>query len=294
MNASVHYELHTRSRSGRDHVERDYVFDRPLGEGDLVTFRGERWIVDRVEDDAERPRAVAVPARYRLDLRHEDGSHELGAFRRFRNDGPGIGHAFTTVVDGEPISWQVTEEQVARDESGGPYIEFVAERDFSEREELPNHELEHLGDDAEPPEGGAAVLARAREPGARMELVALDPGSEPDWEEAETYISALILEEFSDYLLEVSGIDFEREPRETWAAKAQERLRSDLELFRDDIEGDRDEIEEWDSDGARIFASVGRWEDEAAPDKGHGWMVRLVDASALSAAGFHRVRKVDL
>jgi len=27
---------------------------------------------------------------------------------------------------------------------------------------------------------------------------------------------------------------------------------------------------------------------------GHGWMMCLVDPSALGAAGFHRVRKVDL
>jgi len=166
-----HYELITRSRHGHERVEHGYASDEELGEGDLITLRGERWIIDRVDEQ----RAVAEPARYRLDLRHEDGSDEAGAFRRFRANEPGLGHAFTT-----------------------------------------------------------------------------------------------------------------------WAAKAQARLRSDLELFRGDVEGDHDEIEEWDSGGTRIFASVGRWEDEAAPDKGHGWMVRLVDASVLGAAGFRRIRKVEL
>ncbi len=294
MSPAVHYELATRSRSGREHVEPDYVSDRPLGEGDLVSLRGERWIVDRIDEETEPPRVFAEPARYRLDLRHEDGSEEAGAFRRFRTNGPGLGHAFTTLADGEPVSWQVTEERLVRDESGHPYIEFVAQRDYGESEELPNHELEHLRDDGGLPEIAAAVLSRAREPGVRMELVALDSGTEPDWDAAESYISALILEEFGDDLLALCGVDFAHDPRDTWAAKAQERLLSDLERFRGDIEGDHDEIEEWDSGEATIFASVGRWEDEAAADKGHGWMVRLVDASALAAAGFHRVRKVDL
>ena len=189
---SFHYELITRSRHGHERVEHGYASEQPLREGDLVTLRGDRWIIARVEErpEAEQPRAVAEPARYRLDLRHEDGSEEAGAFRRFRTNGPGLGHAFTTRMEGKPVSWQVTQDRFARDDAGHPYIEFVAERDYGE--------------------------------------------------------------------------------------------------------GDQDEIEEWDSGDTRVFASVGRWEDEAAPDKGHGWMVRLVDASALGAAGFHRVRKVDL
>jgi len=287
---AFHYELITRSRHGHERVEHGYASDEELSEGDLITLRGERWIVDRVEEQ----RAVAEPARYRLDLRHEDGSDEAGAFRRFRPNGPRLGHAFTTLVDGAPISWQVTRERLARDDNGHPYIELVAERDYGEFAELPNHELEHLGEDADLAGVVADVYSRAREPGARMELVALEGGADPDWDEAERYISVLTLVELGDDLLELCGIDFAHDPRDTWAAKAQARLRSDLERFRGDVEGDHDEIEEWDSGGTRVFASVGRWEDEAAPDKGHGWMVRLVDASALGAAGFHRVRKVDL
>jgi hypothetical protein len=74
----------------------------------------------------------------------------------------------------------------------------------------------------------------------------------------------------------------------------KERLRTDLERFRTDIDGDHDEIEEWDFRDGRIFAAVGSFEDEADPDKGHGWMSRLVDVSALAAAGFSRVRKAEL
>jgi hypothetical protein len=71
-------------------------------------------------------------------------------------------------------------------------------------------------------------------------------------------------------------------------------LLSDLERFRADIEGDHDEIEEWDFRGGRIFASVGSPDDKADPDKGHGWMCRLVDSGVLAAAGFERVRKTEL
>ena len=74
----------------------------------------------------------------------------------------------------------------------------------------------------------------------------------------------------------------------------KERLRSDLEAFRNDVEGDHDEIEEWDFQGGRIFASVGTYEDEFDPNSGHGWMCRLTDSGALGVAGFERVRKYEL
>ena len=52
------------------------------------------------------------------------------------------------------------------------------------------------------------------------------------------------------------------------SATVKERLRADLEAFRSDIEGDHDEIEEWDFRGGRIFASVGSYEDEFDPNSG--------------------------
>jgi len=54
------------------------------------------------------------------------------------------------------------------------------------------------------------------------------------------------------------------------------------------------EIEEWDYLDGRVFASVGTIADESDPDRGHGWMCRLVDAGTVGAAGFHRVRKLEL
>jgi len=80
-------------------------------------------------------------------------------------------------------------------------------------------------------------------------------------------------------------------PEETWLETVKERLREDLDSFRADIEGDHDEIEEWDFRGGRIFAAVGSVDDESNPLSGYGWTCRLVDAEALGAAGFQRVHK---
>ena len=97
-----------------------------------------------------------------------------------------------------------------------------------------------------------------------------------------------------DDLFERCGVNLDHDPRETWLETVKAQLRSDLELFRSDLEGERDQIEEWEFREGRIFAAVGSFEDEANPDSGHGWMTRLVDVSALNAAGFSRVRKAEL
>jgi hypothetical protein len=125
-------------------------------------------------------------------------------------------------------------------------------------------------------------------------LVALEPGEEPDWEEADRYIDAFILEEIEDDLIVLCGVNPARDPRETWLGTVKQRLLEDLRQFRADVEGDHDEIEEWEFRDGRIFASVGSPDDEADPNKGHGWMCRLVDSSALTAAGLQRVKKARL
>ncbi len=98
-------------------------------------------------------------------------------------DGPRLGHAFTTVEDGLPVSWEVVEETLAYDEEGEPFLDLVAQRDYTELEELPDHELEHTlaRREAEVPEAALATVARAQTAGLAVELVALDPGEEPDW-----------------------------------------------------------------------------------------------------------------
>jgi hypothetical protein len=289
------YEAAAFTRSGSQRVH-TYASETPLGPGDVIRMSGRDWLVERVEADTDPPRLIMEPARYRLRLRHPDGREELGAFRRWRSDAPGVGHSFSTIEDGQPAAWTVTDTQLARDEQDEPYLDVLAERDFGELDGLPNHELEHALDnrDADIPEAAQATLARAEEAGLAAELAALEVGEEPDWAEAERYIDALQLEEIEDDLLELCGVRPDSDPRETWLGTVKERLRSDLERFRADIEGDHDEIEEWDFRDGRIFASVGSVDDEANPDVGHGWLSRLVDSGVLTVAGFRRVRKTEL
>ena len=294
-----HYELATVNRAGKQRTHA-YASDERLGPGSLVRLAGRYWLIQDVEqaEASGSIRAVARPARYRLLLRHPDGRVEIGALRRFRPGAPRLGHAFTTVDDGRPVSCTVVVEQLARADDGDPCLDLVAERDFSELEEsVPDHELEHIlaaREEDTLPEAASATLARAEQEGLSLELVALEPGEEPDWEAAERFIDALVLDEVDDDLIELCGVDTDRNSRDTWLATVTERLRSDLAAFRDDVEGDNDEIEEWSFRDGRIFASVGREDDEADPNEGHGWMCRLVDSEALGAAGFARVRKPEL
>jgi hypothetical protein len=293
-----HYDVVAHHRTGQEHVRR-VAWDEPLEVGNVVRLEGRFWLIESIEPNGDElsGRALAKAARYRLTLRHPDNREEVGAMRRFRPDAPRLGHAFSTLEDGQPVDWEVVDQRLARDEQGEPYLELIAERNFSELEEVPDHELEHAlarREEEELPEGAAATLARAEEMGQSLELVALDPGEEPDWEEAERYIDALILEEIEDDLFELCGVDTRHDPQETWLETVKERLRSDLELFRDDIEGDHDEIEEWSFRGGAIFVSVGNADDEADPLKGHGWLSRLVDSGVHAAANFERVRKADI
>ena len=291
---ALRYELVTSTRAGKERV-RPYTAEEELAPGDVLVLDGRYWLIERAETDPG-DRLIAKPTRYRIRLRHPDGHEEVGAFRRFRAGSPRLGHALTTVEEGQPASWQVFDERLAWDEDGEPYLDLVAERDYGEVEEVPDHELEHALEarDEGLREGAAAALSRAEESGLLVELVALDPGEAPDWAEAERYVDALILEEIEDDLLELCGVDPDADPRDTWITTVKDRLRGDLDSFRSDVEGDHDEIEEWDFLGGRVFASVGSAHDEADPDKGHGWMCRLVDVSALVAAGFERVRKTEL
>jgi hypothetical protein len=289
----VEYELVHVNRVGHERRQPAFLSETELQPGAILRHWGRDWIVDRVDGR----RVELRPARYRLRLRHPDGREELGAVRRYRADAPRVGHTFSTLEDGTPVSWQVADERLARDEQGGPYLDLTAERDYSERDEPPSppeHELEHAQAREEQREAVEALLAQTVESGVEAELVALEPGEAPDWTEAEAYIDALGLEEIEDDLLEQCGVDPARDPRERWLDTVKQRLREDLGSFRDDVEGDQDEIEEWDFREGRIFAAAGTYEDESSPDSGFGRLARLVDSGALAAAGFSRVRRAEL
>ena len=297
---SVRYELVMRRPGGKE-LAQEYASGDPLNLGDALQLRGRFWLVERVDDlDGESglPRAIAKPARYRLHLRHPDEREELGVVRRFRPGSPRLGHAFTTIDAGQPISWQVMAEQLAYDETGEPFLDLIAERDYAEAEgDVPDHELEHAVErelDEGLPAVAEATITRAADQGLDVELVALDPGEEPDWPESQRYIDALIFEEIEDDLFEQCGVDVGHDPRQSWLPTVKERLRADLDAFRSDIDGNHDEIEEWDFLDGRVFAAVGEADDEADPDSGFGWLCRPLDAGVLAAAGFRRVRKSEL
>jgi hypothetical protein len=297
VSTAVKYEIVTVTPAGNERLH-EFTTQEELGPGAVVLVEGRHWLVDRVAPagDAARSRAFTQPARYRLRLRHPDGREEAGAFRRFRPGAPRLGHSFTTMEHGSPVNWQVVDEQLARDAEGAPYLDLVAQRDYSDVEGLPDHELEHarVAPEWDLPAAADEKFARAEQAGYAVELAALDPGEAPDWAEARAYMDALVLDEIEDDLLELCGVNPDRDPRDSWLDTVKERLRSDLERFRENIEGDHDEIEEWDFREGRIFASVGSFDDEADPDSGHGWMCRLLDSSVLAAAGFARIRKAQL
>ncbi len=292
-----HYTVVTRRRTGKERAH-EFASEDQLQPGDVLRLDGRYWLIAGIEPSDEGPaRAVGVSARYRLRLRHPDGREELGGFRRFRPDAPRLGHSFTTLEDGQPVSWEVVDQQLEQDEQGEPYLGFTAERDFAEVEALPNHELEHTlarRQDEELPPSAEAAFSRAEQMGLSIELVALEPGEEPDWEEAERFIEALVIEEVEDDLIELCGVDPDHDPKDTWLEKVKRRLRSDLAQFRADVEGDYEQIEQWSFRDGRILASIGSPDDEADPLSGHGWMCRLLDAEVLGAAGFERVRKAEL
>src|SRR3954453_3578015 len=177
---STSYELAVRTGAGRERVL-PYLADGELHAGSVVELGGRHWLVASVDGS----RATAEPARYRLTLRHPDGREEFGALRRPRPDAPAEGHQLTTVADGAPVSWTVVDEHLARDEDGRPFTEYVAERDYSEIDSLPDHQLEHAidRDEATPP-----AVSRAQASGQSIELVSLDPGQAPDWDEALRFV----------------------------------------------------------------------------------------------------------
>jgi hypothetical protein len=289
------YEVVTVNRAGIERVH-PLVSENELSAGSVVTLDGRDWLVDAVED-GDTIRVVAKPARYRLRLRHPDGREELGAFRRMRLDGPRLGHSFTTIEDRAPISWSVVDEAFAHDEQDEPFLDLVAERDYGEAEgDLPDHELEHAlaARSDEFPDAARERIDEATRSGLSIEPVALEPEESPDWEEARRYIEALSLDTIEDDLLEMCGVDTRRDSEATWLETVKSRLRDDLDRFSADVEGDHDEIEEWDFHRGRVFAAVGAPDDEADPDSGYGWMCRLIDAGALGAAGFSRVRRPEL
>jgi hypothetical protein len=287
---AVSYDIVTHDRIGRERVH-PYTSEDVLAPGSVVLVEGRYWLVERIDE----ARVQTHPARYRLTLRHPDGRQEPGAFRRFRADAPVAGHQLTTLADGVPVSWVVVEDRVLYDEAGEPFLESIAERDYSETESLPDHQLEHaLDQERDGPNATAAALMRAESAGRAIELVGLEAGQAADWNAARKYLDSLILEEIEDDLLEQCGVDARHDPQQTWLDTVKRRLRDDLDSFRAGVDDGDGEIEAWVFHGGKTFAAIGRFDDDSNPFSGYGWMCRLVDAGVLQAGGFKRVRRPTL
>jgi hypothetical protein len=281
------YTLMTHDRSGnkRSHP---YTSPDPLEKGSVVLLGGRHWLVEGVDGTRVQTR----PARYRLSLRHPDGHLEAGAFRRFRSDAPIVGHRLATLENSKPVSWVVMQARLARDDVGEPFIDLIAEQDHGVVESPPDHQLEHAHErQGDADIAVAATLTEAHRAGLAVELVGIEAGHAPDWDEASRYLDSLVLEELEDDLIEQSGVNTRRDPQELWLEIVKHRLRSDLESFRHDAEGRHREIKEWYFAESRIFAAVGNFDDDLNPSRGYGWLCRLVDAGVLQAAGFYRAHK---
>ena len=284
-----------RPGSGQEHRHRLSTAN-DLVVGDVVRVAGGRWIVDELREAGGEREARLEPARFRLVLLLPDGREEAGAVRRLRDDSLGGGHAFTTADEAgtHRLRWDVVESRFVRDEGGRPLIEFVAEHGLHAHEQVPDHELEHrnaqYGDLAE----ARAALEFATAAGLAVELVELEPDRDPDWDEARAFLEGLVIEEIGEDLLERCGVKPEHDPPEAWIEEVRLRLRADLASFRGDVEGPHRQIQEWQIGPRRVFASSGTWESEADPDSGHGWPCRLVDSDVLGAAGFVRLREIEL
>ena len=286
-----HYTVVTRRRTGVERVH-EFAAETELQPGDVLRLDGRFWLIADARRGGASCRRRARPAIGCAFVIRTGGKRSAGCAAT----GPTLrGSAIRSPRSKtrQPVSWEVVNSRLGRDDQGA-FLEFAAERDFAEVEELPDHELEHTlarSLDDELPESARAAFERAERSGLSIELVALEPGEEPDWEEADRFIDALVIEEINDDLLELCGVNPDTDPKDGWLETVRSRLRDDLTSFRDDIEGEHEQIEQWSFRDGRIFASIGSEDDESDPLSGHGWLCRLVDADVHGAAGFVRVRK---
>ena len=100
------YEVVTQAPGGKARIHR-YASDEPLGAGEVLRLGGRFWLIQSIAEpqgETGLPQVLAKPARYRIRLRHSDDREELGALRRIRPGSPRLGHALTTLEEGQPIS----------------------------------------------------------------------------------------------------------------------------------------------------------------------------------------------
>ena len=287
-----HYTVVTRRRTRVERVHEFASETERFQPGDVVRLDGRFWLIADFEET--KPRVVTDPARYRLRLRHPDGREEVGGLRRYRPDAPRLGHSFTTLEDRQPVAGRsstLVSGETSRAPSSRSRRSGTSPRSRSFRTTRSSSTRSPPEPGRQLPESARAAFDRAERSGLSIELVALEPGEESDWEEAERFIDALVIEEINDDLLELCGVNPDTDPKDGWLETVRNRLRDDLTSFREDIEGEHEQIEQWSFRDGRIFASIGSEDGESDPLSGHGWLCRLVDADVHGAAGFVRVRE---
>ena len=294
-----HYLVVTRRRTGKERMH-EFASEAQLEPGDVLRLDGRYWLVASIEAGQDAPaRAVAVPARYRLRLRHPDGREELGGLAPLpARSSPGSAIRSRLSKTGSPSLGRSSIKQLEQDEQGEPYLGFIAERDFAEVEALPSHSARaharpQPGGTSFPPSAQAA-FERAEQTGLSIKSSHSSPARSLIGRQPSASSRCSCSRRSRTTCSSFAGSTRTRIPRGTWLETVKSRLRSDLAQFRADVERDEDQIEQWSFRDGRMFASIGSPDDEADPLSGHGWMCRLVDAGVLTAAGFERVRKSEL
>ena len=183
------YEVVTSISREKERVRR-YSSDDPLAPGERAPDGWPLLARSRASKGREArpglPRVLAKPARYRLRLRHPDGHEELGAMRRLRSGSPDgwVTHSRRSRKDSRSAGrWSTS--SLSATSAASRFSTYVAERDYAEAEgssptmsSSTRSTVRRRGGCRRTPTRRSQRLPRE---GLDVELVALDPGEEPDW-----------------------------------------------------------------------------------------------------------------
>ena len=170
------------------------------------------------------------------------------------------------------MSWQVVDERLA-DDHGEPYLDLIAERDYSELRtrraararagaRARAQEARRGAARAPPRRGGGPGRRAGRARGGRGARLGRGRGATSTrWSSRRSRTTC-----------SSSAASTRPRRRETWLDTVKARLRATWSDSGTTSRADHDQIEEWEFRDGRIFAAVGSIEDEADPDRGHGWM----------------------
>ena len=197
------YDVVVVHRTGKEHVHR-YTTEEPLEPGDVVRLEGRHWLSSASRATARRrsPRAIGCGFAIRTAARTSGRSAASDPTRRgsATRSPPSRTGARSAGRSSTAAGPRRERRAVPRPRRGA---RLRRRRSDAARPRARAHARPRSEDEL--PEGAEATLARAADEGLSVELVALEPGEEPDWEAAERFIDALVLEEIEDDLIEQCG-----------------------------------------------------------------------------------------